>query len=340
MLPANIQAERAGVCKIASYMLRLHRDGIMGKSDRTTENSEQKFQEPPFPGVAGFREDHDAEAENAILKGMVAASTDACWCMEFGEPVDLTAPDREVIRQIFENDPYWRFCNDAMARLYRLPVHLDINDRPVSEIFPRNKQNEAFIENLLSSGFAVDAAPALDSRYDGSELYVENDVRAHIEGGRLIRIFGVVRDVSKHRRREIDLKDRLVRIRGMLSALPDALIAFDDNLAVLAANPAAGLLLGAETETLPGTTLPALFAEPADATGEATAHLRQATRRLGDLPGCADIVLPLPDGRKSHWRIGMEGSADLPVQYVSIIRLVDDGVGEPVTGAAVAGGLG
>lgn len=308
----------------------------MDESDHPVERS---IHAPPFLGVGGADGGIDAETENAILKGMVAASTDACWCMEFGDPVDLTAPDREVIRQVFENDPYWRFCNEAMARLYRLPAHRNINDRPVHEIFPRNKQNEKFIENLLRSGFEIDAAPALDSRYDGSELYVENDVRAHIEDGRLIRIFGVVRDVSKHRRREIDLKERLVRIRGMLSALPDALIAFDDNLAVLAANPAAGLLFGTETETLPGTTLQALLANATDTSVDATALVRQAIGRLDAQSVSADIVVPLSGARKWHWRIGMEGSGDLPVQYVAIIRPVDDVADEPKPAPVAVGGV-
>jgi len=313
----------------------------MSKTDQPAKNYEHSFQETPFLGVDGAVSDYDAAAENAILKGMVAASTDACWCMEFGEPVDLTAPDREVIRQIFENDPYWRFCNEAMARLYRLPAHLDLNDRPVREIFPRNKQNESFVENLLRSGFEVDAAPALDSRYDGSELYVENDVRAHIEDGRLIRIFGVVRDVSKHRRREIDLKERLLRIRGMLSALPDALVAFDENLAVLAANPAAGLLFGSDTETLPGTKLRLLLAGARDADGDPAAVLQNAIAGIGEQSGPAEAVLSLASGRRTVWRIGMEGTAELPVQYVAIVRSLDEagasnpGVNEPFAGGRV-----
>ncbi len=316
----------------------------MAKSDGPAKLTEQRIQPAPFWGAEETGSGEGVDTENAILKAMVAASTDACWCMEFGESVDLTAPDREVIRQVFENEPHWRFCNDAMARLYRLPAHLDINDRPVGEIFPRNKQNETFIENLLRSGFEIDAAPALDSRYDGSELYVENDVRAHIEHGRLVRIFGVVRDVSKHRRREIDLKERLVRIRGMLSALPDALIAFDDNLAVLAANPAAGTLFSRETETLPGTSLQAVLerglAGADDPSGNAISSIRRAMGLIGEQSGSAEAVVSLPDGRRSLWRIGMEGAAELPVQYVSVIRLLDDIADEPVSGALVLGELG
>ncbi|MDJ0933391.1 hypothetical protein [Breoghania sp.] len=108
-----------------------------------------------------------------------------------------------------------------MARLYLLSPDLDFNARPTSEIFPRNAQNEAFVHNLIANGFEVDAAPALDSRYDGSRIYAENDVRAHIQDGRLLRIFGIVRNVGKHRIREermmAELDEALVDI---LTALP------------------------------------------------------------------------------------------------------------------------
>ena len=180
-----------------------------------------------------------------ILEGIVAASRDACWCMEFGRPVDLTAPDAEVVRQVFENEPRWSLANPAMAQLYMLPAGERFVDRPVAEIFPRNPQNEAFVLNLLANGFEVDAAPALDTRYDGAPIEVENDVRAHVEGGRLIRMFGTVRDVGKHRRREARLMAELEEARAVLSALPLAVLRVDAGGRVLWASPPAARMLGA-----------------------------------------------------------------------------------------------
>ncbi|MCB1311972.1 MAG: PAS domain-containing protein, partial [Sedimentitalea sp.] len=119
--------------------------------------------------------------------------------MEFGLPVDLSAPGHEIVRQVFENDPFWRLANPAMSRLYLLEPAAEFTARPTSEIFPRNAQNEEFVRRLIENGFEMDAAPALDRRYDGVEIYVENDVRAHIRDGQLLRMFGIVRDVGKHR---------------------------------------------------------------------------------------------------------------------------------------------
>ncbi|ABD55995.1 PAS domain-containing protein [Jannaschia sp. CCS1] len=179
------------------------------------------------------------QTEVEVLAGILAASTDACWCMEFGEPVDLTAPEHEIVRQVFENDPRWRFSNAAMSRLYLLDSGEDLEARPTSEIFPRNDQNEEFILALIANGFEIDAAPALDTRYDGVEIYVENDVRAHVVNGKLLRMFGIVRDVGKQRHREERVLADLEQARTILAALPQLIIACNDAGRITAVNPAA-----------------------------------------------------------------------------------------------------
>jgi PAS domain-containing protein len=262
----------------------------------------------------------ESSAEVAILKGMVDASADACWCMEFDQPVDLESPDREVIRQIFENGPRWRFCNQAMARLYRLPPHLDLSDRPVNEIFPRNRQNEEFVENLLRSGFQVDAAPALDSRYDGVQMHVENDVRAHIENGRLIRMFGVVRDVSKRRWRENDLKGKLQAVEWMMGAVPDALIAVDDFLLITAANPAAAKLFHTDVETLVGANARLYLRAPATTGEDQGAVLQRAVTQPRIAGEPVDLTLGIRTGATTHWRLNGGTGPDGKRMHVAIIR--------------------
>jgi PAS domain-containing protein len=209
------------------------------------------------------RQDLDGElhrdVEKSILAGVLEASSDACWCMDFGDPVDLTAPDHEVVRQVFENAPFWRYANPAMAQLYLLEGGQAITDRPVREIFPRNQQNEEFILNLLANGFEVDAAPALDRRYDGVEIYVENDVRAHIEGGRLIRMFGLVRDVGKQRQREVQFQRRLDASLALLSAVDVPLIALSLDQSIEAVNLAAADFFERTSEDCLGQHISALL---------------------------------------------------------------------------------
>lgn len=203
-----------------------------------------------------------------ILRGMLAASNDACWCMEFDPPVDVTADDHQVVHQIFTNGPVWRHCNAAMERLYRLPPGQDMNRRPVHEIFPDNPNNRDFLLNLIANGFEVDGSPALDRRYDGLEIYVENDVRAHIANGKLYRMFGTVRNVAKHRRREQALSDQLAALEYAVAAMPSPFLTVDASGDIETLNAAAVARFGSGCEgqsfnalirnTCPAAVLPKL----------------------------------------------------------------------------------
>lgn len=176
--------------------------------------------------------------ENEILHSIVSTSKDALWCIEFAEPVDLTAPLPEAIRQVFENVSYWRLCNKAMARLHELPETLDFNEQHVRAAFPRNPENEAFVQQLIEHDFNIDGAPSLDRRYDGRDLYVENDVRRHVENGMLHRMWGAARDLSEQRRKELDLTSRLDATLEVLSAVPDPILVIGGDGILQAANPA------------------------------------------------------------------------------------------------------
>lgn len=200
--------------------------------------------------------------ENEVRASILEASNDAGWCMEWTEPVDLSAPEQEIIRQVFENGPRWRFCNGAMARLYRTPEGEDFNARPVHEIFPRTRENEEFVRELIRADFDVNGSPSRDLRYDGVFIEVENDVRGHIRGNLLYRMWGTVRDVSKYARRTAVLSDQIGMLETVLEAMPDAFLVLDSDGQVIHANLAAEELFALSREVLLERSFPDLVTQP------------------------------------------------------------------------------
>jgi PAS domain-containing protein len=187
-----------------------------------------------------------------VLRGFVQTSSEAMWCIEFSEPVDITQSDHEIIRQVFENDCHWLLCNEALAQLYQLPPGLDINLQPVSLYFPRSPENEAFIRQIIHADFSVDHAPSTDFRYDGAPLYMENNVRCSIIDGQLVRIIGTLRDVTDYRRAQNRLQGEVDAVRNILSALPDAILVIDRNRRLVAVNPSFETLFGWSSEIFLG----------------------------------------------------------------------------------------
>lgn len=190
--------------------------------------------------------------ENEVLRTFVDTSRDALFCIEFLEPVDLTAPESEIVRQVFENECVWRMCNTAMARLYKLPEGRDFNAQNVRFVFPRNPENEQFVRGLIAADFDMDGALSLDQDYEGREVFMENDVRGQIADGMLHRMMGTVRNISQQKIREQELTARLTAMSNVLSAIPDPVLVVDTDGVLQAANPALEWSFGWQLDDLLG----------------------------------------------------------------------------------------
>lgn len=234
--------------------------------------------------------------DNETLRSIVSTSRDALWCIEFAEPVDLTAPPAEAIRQVFENVSYWRLCNKAMARLYRLPENLDFNEQHVRAAFPRNPENEAFVQQLIEHDFNIDGAPSLDRRYDGLAVYVENDVRGHLENGLLRRMWGAARDLSEQKRKELDLASRLDATIEVLSAVPDPILVIGPEGVLEAGNPAIEWRFGWPVDEVLGRPATALVRFPAGF------ELAAAGAEPGTADQILDVVVCAADGSEHGCR--------------------------------------
>jgi PAS domain-containing protein len=186
--------------------------------------------------------------ENKIMRSLVMGSQEAFWCIEFDEPVDVTADPEEIIRQVFENQCHWTMCNAAMGRIYDLPDNIDLNDLPVRTFFHRSNDNETFIRGIIEAGYSIDSMPSCDIRHDGTPIFVENSVRCHIDNGVLYRMMGTLRDLTPFKRTEFHLTKLEGEIREILGSIPDAVVVFNSGHRLHAANHAFGNVFGLRVE--------------------------------------------------------------------------------------------
>ena len=264
--------------------------------------------------------DKASRAELDVLRGILETSRDACWCIEYDEPVDMTAPEPEILRQFFENVSFWRLCNDAMAKLYKLPAGLDFNEQSVRFYFPRNGDNENFVRQLIRAKFNMDDVPSVDKRHDGSVMHAQNDVRADIRDGDLHRLWGTVRDISAFKHAEQELTRQLGAMQNVLTALPDPVLVIDGEGVVEAANPALEACLGFDLDTLLGRHLDDLI----DSNG-GFAGLASRLRRLGSPLRCdVSMVTTAGHRRDAEMNLARSSDGDGAVRFVASLRLRDD----------------
>lgn len=148
----------------------------------------------PVPGPVG--DQLDATQNNEILWSIIQRAREAIWCIRYDEPVDVTRAEDAVVDQIFGNACVWTMCNTAMAQIYDLRDETELNGRSVHVHWPRNAVNEAFIREVIAHDFQVEGAISEDYRRDGTPVLMENDVRAHVAGGRLYRLWGTLRELK------------------------------------------------------------------------------------------------------------------------------------------------
>lgn len=173
---------------------------------------------------------NQSRSANEVMSQMLLSAKVAYWCIEFAEAVDISQSPDEIVRQVFENRSYWRLCNRAMAEVYEMPADVDFSQQPVQLYWPRSPANEEFVRRLVEADFCVDGALSVDRRHDGSPAYVENDVRAAIHNGLLLRMWGSIRDVSQELRMQHDAQQRIDALRRVFDAVPDAVVVIDDEL--------------------------------------------------------------------------------------------------------------
>jgi PAS domain S-box-containing protein len=230
-----------------------------------------------------------AELENRaeMLAGFIEASSEAMWCMEFNDPVDLRASEEEIVRQVFENQCHWRMCNAAMARLYSLPEDMDFNRQPVRSYFRRNPENETFVRQLIHSRFRIDAAPSVEYGHDDRMFYGENSVRCHVERDHIVRMWGTVRDVTELRKSQNKLEDKERAMRGILGALPDAVLVVDMSRRVIAMNPAFETTFGWTAESVLGRDVSPIIDLDARRPGKSRWFAQTDSRWIADVADAA-----------------------------------------------------
>ncbi|SOC15331.1 PAS domain-containing protein [Rhodobacter maris] len=242
-----------------------------------------------------------------ILSQMIGAARDACWCIDFLDPVDLRRTEEEIVDQVFRNRSRWRACNDAMAALYAVPEDQDFNTQPVSRYFPETPVNRAMIRDLVHMGYRLDGAQAIDQRHDGTAMLVENDFRALIRDDFLIRLWGTTRDIGPSRAREREISAEAEVMRDILGAVPDPIFVLSEAGIILATNPAAERALGDVR----------LLGEPFDSLAASRhAFERLCLAALADDEEETELALREPRQPRAAWLFRVTLMPEGPPRYV------------------------
>ena len=129
-------------------------------------------------------------------RGLIAHSSEGIWRFELTEPIDTSLPADEQVRLCFER-AFLGEGNDAVARMYGYEKAEELIGTPVGQMLdPEVEANREYLRAFVTSGYRLDNTESVEVDRFGRRKYFVNSLTGIVEEGRLIRVWGMQRDIT------------------------------------------------------------------------------------------------------------------------------------------------
>jgi len=138
-------------------------------------------------------------------RAFVANSSEGIWRMEFDPPVDTALPVAEQAAAVFASGRFAE-CNLAFARMYGYGSAAELVGRGLELMFPPDDPaTRAYLEGLIAAGYRANDVESQERDRQGRPLWFANSLMGMVERGRLVRAWGVQRDITDRKHAEFAL---------------------------------------------------------------------------------------------------------------------------------------
>lgn len=133
-------------------------------------------------------------------RAFVLNSSEAIWRYELDEPLDLGVPIDAQIEHIYRHARLAEL-NDAMARMYGYERAEELIGARLEQMLPReDATSHVYLRAAAERGFRFSELESAERDRKGEVRYFSNAMVPVIEHGRLIRSWGMQRDVTERKR--------------------------------------------------------------------------------------------------------------------------------------------
>ncbi|MBZ5685324.1 MAG: sigma 54-interacting transcriptional regulator [Acidobacteriia bacterium] len=130
-------------------------------------------------------------------RNFVAQSSEGIFRQDVDAPIPVDLPEEELVRRIL-HDSYLAECNDAIVKMYGLNSVQDFLGRRLIEfVDPNDPLNLELIRQYIRSGFRVVDRESYETDVQGNNKIFRNSMIGIVEDGKLVRTWGIQRDVTE-----------------------------------------------------------------------------------------------------------------------------------------------
>jgi PAS domain S-box-containing protein len=148
------------------------------------------------------RADEALRRREEDYRRFVAQSSEGIFRQELDAPLPVTLPEDELIHHILY-DSYMAECNDAMAKMYGFTSSHEMVGRRLTDfLIADNSGNVEMTRDYIRSGFRILERETEEVDSHGQPKVFRNSLIGMLEDGKLVRTWGIQRDVTEQVRLE------------------------------------------------------------------------------------------------------------------------------------------
>jgi len=136
------------------------------------------------------------ETLESQVRHFLDLASEGLWRFDVDPPVAAELPVHQQAEAIVR-DARIRFCNDTFAKQFGFDAAPAMVGKAFGELLASSREEQlGFVVAFIMSGYRLDNLLLAERRHDGSVFRSLNNLSGEVEAGRLVRIWGVKRDVT------------------------------------------------------------------------------------------------------------------------------------------------
>jgi PAS domain S-box-containing protein len=154
------------------------------------------------------------ESQNRYFN-FISNSSEGICRIEMKEPVPIDLSEKELVKAINKNAVIAE-VNAALAEMYGLQME-DMIDKPATDFAPDYGERASLV--ISRKDHHVRDVETVDVDKDGNIIHLSESFHGEIQDGKLIRLWGVQRDITETKKAQIELQESEERFRELVDTL-------------------------------------------------------------------------------------------------------------------------
>ncbi len=257
---------------------------------------------------------------NSLYAALIEQSAEGIFRFEATKPVPTSLPvDKQI--ELYYKDTSLDECNNAMARMYGYSKAEEIIGMKLNDFIPQNlTRSIEYLKAFVKSGYKIVELETQENDKFGNKKYFLNNLLGVIEDGKLRRIWGVQRDITKIKEAEDARKESEELYRTVVEGMAEGLLITDINDKILYANSSMSEISGFKINEMVGKKGYEIFFEPK----ERDIILEKNRLRLSNKADTYEIQMKKKNGNKFWVRISGTSYKNSKGEIIGTLGVVND----------------